>query len=464
MEYYGYIDFHGIDCVYFEKNNQIVIVPKDPEKFKEIVKYRNAENFQLLYARNIEKYCSALIDKCYITSNNSFQLIKKYQFAKITDEPINSIIITGEAIDDFFNPARYFYEINARDKADISDVVYDAKEADEWVISIEENDVRITLSYGHILRDGIMSDLMLHPKLTLSFSPTNDIDYLYRLYRTVKRFLQLTLYKLNIGDLNIELLTTYDNNSSYLGELIDYETPDTEYHKNYSEINYNNYRPYIKNLFQFSANNMTITLSNLPENFIRISSRNYSRKILTELFSVFENECDMNKDLYQPVDTSLIELVKKKVIEQIDLIDRHSLSDIEQQFLKDSKNKVQQLGTQSGQSRKIKTAYSVLSKALDSSINVVFHKCELGRGKNHFCDNDIGKIAKEITSLRGKGVHTSINNDFTDREAEMIHFFEIMVYSQMLKRAQINDEGIEFIIGIVFQCNFEFSKKLYNYS
>ena len=62
MEYYGYIDFHGIDCVYFEKNNQIVIVPKDPEKFKEIVKYRNAENFQLLYARNIEKYCSALID------------------------------------------------------------------------------------------------------------------------------------------------------------------------------------------------------------------------------------------------------------------------------------------------------------------------------------------------------------------------------------------------------------------
>ncbi len=40
-----------------------------------------------------------------------------------------------------------------------------------------------------------------------------------------------------------------------------------------------------------------------------------------------------------------------------------------------------------------------------------------------------------------------------DEQTEYIHFLEVLIYVQMLKRAKIDDDGIELLIGLVFGCN-----------
>lgn len=49
---------------------------------------------------------------------------------------------------------------------------------------------------------------------------------------------------------------------------------------------------------------------------------------------------------------------------------------------------------------------------------------------------------------------------YNDKQAQMIRFLEVLSYAQMLKRATLCDKDIEIIIGLVFQCNFEYQKIL----
>ena len=68
-------------------------------------------------------------------------------------------------------------------------------------------------------------------------------------------------------------------------------------------------------------------------------------------------------------------------------------------------------------------------------------------------DKDIDYFAKFLAKTRGKIAHSGNQLEFTDKDAQIIQFFEILVYSQLLKRAKLNDSEIELIIGSVFGVN-----------
>lgn len=74
----------------------------------------------------------------------------------------------------------------------------------------------------------------------------------------------------------------------------------------------------------------------------------------------------------------------------------------------------------------------------------------------------INKIAGEIAALRGTVVHGDFTGEFSDVQGQMLRFFEVLIYAQMLKRAQIEDDGIELIIGAIFHCNYVLVNKLYH--
>ena len=72
------------------------------------------------------------------------------------------------------------------------------------------------------------------------------------------------------------------------------------------------------------------------------------------------------------------------------------------------------------------------------------------------------EIAGKLSGLRGKIAHGNFCGAFSDVDAQKIHFLEILVYAQTLKRAKIEDEHIERILGAVFGCNYILSEEWSN--
>ena len=68
-------------------------------------------------------------------------------------------------------------------------------------------------------------------------------------------------------------------------------------------------------------------------------------------------------------------------------------------------------------------------------------------------NDDINDFAKFLAKMRGKKTHSGSILEFTDKEAQIIRFFEVLVYSQILKRAKLSDSEIELVVGSVFGVN-----------
>ena len=87
-----------------------------------------------------------------------------------------------------------------------------------------------------------------------------------------------------------------------------------------------------------------------------------------------------------------------------------------------------------------------------SSAKHLFIREKMGT-ENGFSSDNVNKIAKKVVALRGQVSHEYTLLEFDDIQTEYVLFLEIIVYCMMLKRAGIDDDGIELIIGIVFNCN-----------
>lgn len=107
----------------------------------------------------------------------------------------------------------------------------------------------------------------------------------------------------------------------------------------------------------------------------------------------------------------------------------------------------------------MKNVICALEPIFRSSAKHLFIRGRLG-SNDGFSSEEINKIVKQIVGLRAQTSHEYTLTELNDEQTEYVRFLEILVYSQMLKRAGIDNEGIEILIGIVFNCNFVFMEKL----
>ena len=80
-----------------------------------------------------------------------------------------------------------------------------------------------------------------------------------------------------------------------------------------------------------------------------------------------------NKDLFEKADATKVQAIKEVIISQIDDFSTQGLKQEELGFLKNAKQRIMQLGTQLGQTKKIINAYHVLYNALDGSVENIFY-------------------------------------------------------------------------------------------
>lgn len=448
----GHITLWGAECIFVEENNEISIIPKDTNEFEKLRPHLNDENFIFTYCGVIGHKATAFVESVRFGLMYDIKLIPKYIIDHCHSDYFAGFDIIGDVVDNFFSPARYFYDRRSNEPNLDVDFIYGNEIAEEWEITFEGKTLKISLSYGDILKFGTASDLKLHPKLRVEFERTTDTEFVFRVYLMIKRFFKIICYDTTLGNFHVELFDN-DNKLSYNGRFRDFTTTPEQYLKKYHEIEYGNFKPYIDKYLQFAADNPFYTFYHYSPSGGRFRGIDYTEIDFINIFSAFEAECHCNSALYEVVDTSKIQNIKDLVLNKLATIETTELEQEELDFLRNATNRVSQLGTQYGQSKKIINAYQILHKAIDSSIKQILWRLPL-KADDHLYIEDIKSMATFLASKRGKIAHGGPSEVFSDIDAQKIRFLEILTYCMLLKRIGLCDNDIERVIGVVFGCNF----------
>lgn len=454
----SHITFFDTDCILVEEENCISIIPKVKDDIKKIRPHFDDQNFILNYTGIIGYNSIAFIERMQFAMDHTIKLFPKYIINRCHVNSYIGFEVTGDVIDDFFSPSSYFLNRKKSGKNADVDFIYHSENADEWLIDFEDTSILIVLSFGDILRKGVASDLKLHPKLTVKFDCTTDIQYVYRVYSMIVRFLRIIRYDTKCGKLQIELIGGEQDKPFHNGNLHDFSSEQTLVYIGRHKVEYGWYKPYIQRFLQFAADNPNYSFYHYPCEGVRYRGSHYSAVDYINIFSAFEAECHANKDLYENVDDRKIQDIRDIIVAQFEDYPKNMLSEEEMNFLENARNRILQLGTQFGQTMKLVNAYQVLHEALDNSIENIFFLPEF-RLKGPLQIEDLKKIARVLAEQRGKVAHGGFFWTFSDVDAQKIHFLEIITYAQMLKRMGLDDADIEGVIGAVFGCNYVLSQK-----
>lgn len=457
MDGEGYVVFDGIECVYINGADKIKLIPKNSDDIRNLNRHFDDHNFFFHYSDSLDKNQIAYIEKVEINMGHSLSLIPKYSVNLFKEAPISALEITGPAIDEFFSPSGYFYDKHISGDESSVDLTRETELADKWEITVKGTIVSISLLYGGMLRRGKASDLVLHPMLRAEFPPNTAADFYYKIYSVLTRFLQIVQYNGNLRRHKVYLRgVTPEYNSGYLH---DWKACNKEDSRFYTESEYRYWKPYIQNVLQFSADNLTISLGFLPISHYRYQGLDYSPSLLTTLFAAFENEYSINSKIYDLPNTTDMDNIKAHILQKLNECDNGKLTKNEKVFLRQAKERVNNLGSQTGQTRKVKNVCRTIEPIIKKSAEYLFIRARLGT-TDGFTSKEINQIAEKVVALRAQGVHEHSLLSFNDEQAEYVHFLEILVYVQILKRAGVDDAGIELLIGVVFHCNFVFMKRL----
>ena len=452
------LKFHDVDSILVEDNNSMFILPKTKSDISRLRPYFFDRDFLLNYDNGFKMKSFAFIERMELINLSQIQLYPQFIVHDSHKSKYTHFEITGDAIDDFFSPSKYFFKLAKTEVKSDFECLYHSVYVEEWIIKFEGHRVKVSLSFGDILRRGIASDLKLHSRLTVRFSRSGDVQFIYRLYSLIIRFLKIIRFEVNCGSFSVELYDGVNENRSYNGWLHDYSLQNVKFHRSLNDIDYMCYRPYVQRFLQCAADNPDYSFNHYPSDGARFLGRDYSSLDFISIFSAFEKECSANPKLFEKNDTSDMDCVREKLLSLIDGNDSLVRNDNEKAFVYQAKDRIKQLGTQYGQKQKIVNAYQVMKKSLDNSIEYIFILPEFRR-RGHLADEDINTIAKTLSEQRGKIAHGSDFYGFSDMDARRIKFLEILTYAMMLKRLGLDDPDIERIIGVVFSCNYIFQNQ-----
>lgn len=447
---HGYMSFKGIDCCFSEGTDCFTLILKDEQSYSRIMDAVNGPKEPVSYSTRINKCCTLV----YQEAHNDFDaiyLVPKY-VVRVIENMFSSIELTGETIDAFFSPIKYFYRMRVAKQDYVADLLYAQQTVDQWDITYRKKTIHVQFSYGNILQEGVASDLQLHPRIRMTFPQTSDPTFLYELYQIVRRFLQIVFYIPDCGKVKVDVFGG-ENEQSFLGHLHDYlGNEKLKYKVDSRLINYCSYKDYIAKLFQFVADNPDLSFSHYPEYGIRIDKENYSPALAFEIFSAFERECMEKPALYEKTSDTELQSLRETVIKLLEEVEPTCQIESEKWFIQEAKGRIQQLGTQIGQANKVKKAYEVLSEVVDPSVGNILWRWHLP-DSSHLSEAEIKKISKLLSKIRGKKAHGNEIEELSDEEVQAIRLLELINYAQMLLRAEISNADAAMISGAVFCSN-----------
>lgn len=439
----GYLCFEGIECVYSRLDDGLIVTPKNESDIRTMFQCCHKTNFFLEYQNQIYKKSVAYVKQIVPRGDNSFRFVTKYNVSLIGEYNVTGFTITGDDIDVFFSPSKYFFRKISAGESLNTDLLYDKIKADDFIFTYSEKRITATLYYGDILEKGVASDLKIHPHLRVEFDSTSNINFIFGLYETIVKFLKLVRYQQDINLKPIELFgPTETHDKSILGIMYSNTYITKDYRKT-SDSEYEIFKPYINQILQLVSDDQDFSIRHFPLN--EVDSYKYDVQRYLSIFASFEYECNKNSEEYLQQNDEPLRLVKNDLLNCIQALKKNTAKDIERSFLDNARNRISQLGTQYGQEKKIINAYYKIEDIFKESMTFLFpHGFK------------IKELASRVSKLRAKIAHDNLYRELTDEEARDIRFMEVLSYILLLKRAGLKDETIELVIGAVFHCNFKY--------
>jgi hypothetical protein len=439
----GYLVFEGIECVYVKLTDSMIVTPKNESDISEMYRHCTKTNFILEYEQFIYKKSFSYIEKILPRIDHSFSFVTKYTFNLIDDYEINGFVLTGDDIDVFFSPSRYFYDKKRNKERFCSDILFGKEESSKFYFNYNDKIISVSLYYGEILKHGIASDLKLHPHLSVKFEKTKDFDFVFAVYNIIVKLLQLVRYQKSYNLKPAEIIGVTDKcEKSILGKL--YLNPYiTKDYKKISESEYVYFESYISQLLQLISDDKYLSIRHLP--FNEHESHEYDVHRYLSVFSAFAYECNKQAEEFVYTSDEHLKNIKNDLLMQIELIRKRAFNEQEKIFLDHARERITQLGTQFGQEKKIINAFNNLKNIITGSIQYIFP-----------ADFNIKRVSSNLSKLRAKIAHDNLYRELTDEEIRNIRFLDVLSYIMLLKRAGADDSGIELIIGAMFYCNFKY--------
>lgn len=432
-----YVNFFDHACVGIQDDMKLLIVPADKQDNILPLAFSKS-NYKLEFSDSLKRSGVASVRRGTIRPpSHHVELELNYIATLFQDGPINEFIITGNEIDEFFSPIEHYFSLKHGNNYKPSDLLYGQEIALSYQFVFEHNRVDIALVFGNILRNGKRSDLMIHPQLVVHIEKPQDLDFVFRISKLINTLLQFVLRKQKLNLKALDLFTTSDGKKSYAGylfsSLFDPELrPNTRF-----DASFRLYGKKLENLLSLISFDKSFPVKHLNENYHSLFR--YTTERFSALCSAFEHECSQDVSTYIATGCECDE-IRKKLISLLKTA--NTQNQIEQQFQSDAIERVQSLGTQHGFRKKIIVAYQVNEAAFRKSIDQILVR-----------EKSIEKIARQLSSLRGKILHSEMGYQFDDQELEAIEFLEILQFVMTLRRAKYLDSEIEIIIGALYYCN-----------
>lgn len=439
----GYLDYFGIRCVYIQDGMNYILMPTDEKS--NIMRHGMEKNYLISFSTELAPN-SVISVKQQIGSNiNSICLELNYILKSHTAEKFSGFVMVGNEIDQFFSPLEFYFRKHMKHETSQSDLLYDEEKIMQYSFTCDGKKVDVELVYGNLLREGIKSDLVLHPQLIVTFEETRDTDFIYHVSNAIVTMLQFVHRKQAYNLKNLQLFRSTDKGISFCGYMFSslYQVDLRPSARIDASFVY--YGEKLGELLSIIASEPEFSIKHLNKEWSDEFS--YSAERLGAVSSAFEYE--YKKNAVYPQNSEIDAPVTRTAI--VDFISNMEIKESgATKFLELAKSQISGLGKRPGLRQQIINAYKENSRAMDSSINNLLHRHK----------GSVEDAASTFAKLRGKVLHNEMGYEFDDKESECIRFVSILQFVMVLKRVQYSDAAIEKIIGRAFMCNNSFFDEL----
>jgi hypothetical protein len=449
MQDNGFFELDGAHYIFYLDGTSILLFPRKPGELTPPSLYPRDDSYyiDLVGSKGIRGAIwthSANIEHTRMPFNDVIELQAKYIYSRWDGIDIGGIDIFGEAIDDLFFIDNITLPIEK--KTNYTEAVTNIVET--WSVTYRERQLQVLLLFDNTLSFRGRNNLEFRPIIRVVVPGQENFKVLSKVYESILNFIRLVRYRLPCGNIETKLI---DNSESHnrIGFMLTGKE-NLAFEKRYAIGGLSFWRPYIQRLLQFVFVDDDLTLNHFPVDHFHSSPHDFDPITVSRLFTAFENECHMNRNEYEDVDSSTIKEIKARIIEKIKNEKNHTQTEEEKKFVDDSINRISQLGTSIGQKAKIlrafESVYPVLHNYLPYMLNRVCDRAETIK-------EQAKKLLGSIPSLRATILHDGNNSLISQDQAKALVILELIVYIQMLRRSTINDKEIETLIGFVFGFN-----------
>ena len=439
----GYLNYFGYDCTYVQEGMYYYILPTDSNS--NIFGHSQEKDFPIQFSDKLNKKCVAFVHEQ--SGGIEHVTLKLRYIAKLLrDEEIDSFIMTGNEIDEFFSPLDYYFSSKTQGEYKPSDLLYSQDVVAHYSFSFLKKPVEIDVVYGNVLSEGIRSDLILHPQLIVHIEKTRDLEYIYGVSNVVTAFLQFVHRKKSFNLRNLELYGQIHSKRAHLGYMFsNLYNLDLRSHSRI-DASFRCYGTKIQAILSLISDDAKFPISHLQE--MVHNPFEYSAERFSALCAAFEHECERNSILYEQKNDNN-DILRQRIINYINDISTTDNGEID--FKKNAVNRIESLGRQRGFRGKILNAYKVNADAFKDSLKHILYR-----------EKSIEKVSTQLADLRGKVVHKEMGYKFNEQEIEAIRFLEILQFVMTLRRATYTPPEIEMIIGVLYSCNMKYWDKVIN--